>query len=72
MPIYEYACEACGRREEKLETLSAPETHTCEGCGAPAGMRRQFSVAAVCSASGPAPSRGAGPSCATGSCPFAS
>ena len=44
MPLYEYRCEACGELEEKLESLSAPETHDCPKCGKPAGMKRQISA----------------------------
>ena len=46
MPLYEYRCEGCGQSEEKLESLSAPETHACPSCGAELGMKRQLSVAA--------------------------
>ena len=46
MPLYEYRCEACDKPEERLESLSAPEAHDCPACGAPAGMKRQLSVAA--------------------------
>lgn len=46
MPLYEYRCESCGEQEEKLEGFSAPTEHACEGCGAPAGMKRQISQAA--------------------------
>lgn len=65
MPLYEYACEACGTREEKLEPLSAPVRHDCPACGRSTGMRRQHSAAAVAVAAG------AASSCATGTCPFA-
>ena len=43
MPIYEYRCEACGAKEEKLQPLSAPPEHACPQCGAEQGMRRQIS-----------------------------
>jgi putative FmdB family regulatory protein len=46
MPLYEYRCEACGRPEERLESLSAPVVHACGACGAAEGMKRQLSVAA--------------------------
>ena len=46
MPLYEYRCDACGQPEEKLESLSAPQSHACPGCGAQEGMKRQLSVAA--------------------------
>lgn len=64
MPLYEYACSTCGAREERLEPLSAASSHDCPSCGTGAGMQRQLSAAAVAVA-------GAGPSCATGTCPFA-
>lgn len=68
MPLYEYACAACGAREERLESLAAPRTHDCPTCGRPAGMHRQLSAAAVTVAGATV---AAGPSCATGTCPFA-
>ena len=82
MPLYEYRCEACGQKEEKLEALSAPEAHACPACGAAAGMKRQISVAAFAlngdgwykgSASEPSPAPASGGGCAGGSCgcPFA-
>jgi putative FmdB family regulatory protein len=46
MPLYEYRCAICGTQEEKLQPVSAPENHDCPECEAPAGMRRQLSVAA--------------------------
>jgi len=47
MPIYEYKCQVCGGREEKLESLSAPITRACPNCGEAEGMHRQLSIAAV-------------------------
>lgn len=52
MPLYEYRCEACGQPEEKLESLSAPDTHACSACGAAEGMKRQVSVSAFTLAGG--------------------
>ena len=46
MPLYEYRCETCGEKEEKLEGFSAPTEHACEHCGAASGMRRQISMSA--------------------------
>lgn len=82
MPLYEYRCDACGQPEEKLESLSAPQSHACPGCGAQEGMKRQLSVAAFAlagagwykgAASEPAsaPAAGApksGHGCAAGGC----
>jgi putative FmdB family regulatory protein len=46
MPLYEYRCETCGVKEEKLEGFSAPTEQPCEHCGATLGMKRQISVTA--------------------------
>ncbi len=34
MPIYEYECEKCGHRFEKIQKFSDPPLDTCEKCGA--------------------------------------
>jgi putative FmdB family regulatory protein len=52
MPIYEYGCTVCGKREEKLQGLSAATEHDCPECAAPAGMRRLVSKAAFTLAGG--------------------
>jgi putative FmdB family regulatory protein len=46
MPLYEYRCEACGEKEEKLQSFSAPTEHDCSACGASTGMKRQISTTA--------------------------
>src|ERR1041384_5660126 len=33
MPLYEYECEACGRRFEKIQKFSDAPLETCELCG---------------------------------------
>jgi putative FmdB family regulatory protein len=33
MPIYEYACQSCGKRTELLQSLSAPPLAACPQCG---------------------------------------
>jgi putative FmdB family regulatory protein len=35
MPIYEYQCEACGHRLEKLQKISDEPLQHCPACGAP-------------------------------------
>jgi putative FmdB family regulatory protein len=35
MPIYEYQCEACGHRLEKLQKISDEPLRHCPACGAP-------------------------------------
>ncbi|MBL0210226.1 MAG: zinc ribbon domain-containing protein [Holophagaceae bacterium] len=43
MPLYEYRCEACGAKEEKLQGFSAPTAHDCPACGGGGAMRREIS-----------------------------
>ena len=33
MPLYEYECQKCGRRTEKIETLAGPHLKKCPHCG---------------------------------------
>ena len=33
MPLYEYACEACDNRFEKIQKFSDPPEQTCPKCG---------------------------------------
>jgi putative FmdB family regulatory protein len=33
MPIYEYECEKCGHRLEKIQKFSDPPLETCPKCG---------------------------------------
>src|SRR5438445_10830705 len=33
MPLYEYRCDACGRRFEKIQRFSDAPLETCELCG---------------------------------------
>ena len=33
MPLYEYKCEACGNRFEKIVKFSDPPIETCPECG---------------------------------------
>ena len=35
MPIYEYECEKCGHRFEKIQKFSDPPVAVCEKCGGP-------------------------------------
>ena len=35
MPTYEYECQECGLRFEKLQNMSAPRLKTCPDCGGP-------------------------------------
>ena len=33
MPLYEYQCEACGQRFEKIQKFSDPPLEVCAKCG---------------------------------------
>ena len=33
MPLYEYQCQACGRRLERIQKFSDPPLETCPHCG---------------------------------------
>ena len=37
MPLYEYQCEACGKRFEVIQKYADPPIATCPTCGGPAG-----------------------------------
>jgi putative FmdB family regulatory protein len=45
MPVYEFECEACGKRFEEL-AATASEVELCPDCGAP-GPRRLFTPVAT-------------------------
>ena len=40
MPIYEFECNSCGARFDRLQKLSDPDPATCPECGAPQVKRR--------------------------------
>ena len=44
MPIYEYACAACGHTLEKLQKMSDAPLKDCPECGAPS-LEKQISAA---------------------------
>ncbi len=35
MPLYEYQCDACGNRFERIQKFSDPLVDTCPVCGGP-------------------------------------
>jgi putative FmdB family regulatory protein len=45
LPLYEYKCEKCGHRFEKIESHTASTTKKCPKCGAKA--ERQHSAPAI-------------------------
>jgi putative FmdB family regulatory protein len=64
MPIYEYACQACGRHFEKL--VHAQSSVACPACDSPR-VSRQLSVVGVRTGSRWSADSGAAPASA-GSC----
>ena len=44
MPIYEYQCQSCGHKLEKLQKLNDPDLTDCPDCGASA-LNRLVSAA---------------------------
>jgi putative FmdB family regulatory protein len=45
MPLYEYECESCGTRVERIQRFSDPPLTTCEGCGG--ALRKLLSSPAI-------------------------
>ena len=45
MPLYEYECQKCGRRTEKIENFSGPHLKKCPHCGGK--VERQMSAPAI-------------------------
>ena len=43
MPIYAFACAACGHHFDKLQKLSDPDPDACPACGA-AAVKRQLTA----------------------------
>ena len=45
MPLYEYECESCARRVEKIQKFSDPPLEVCPHCGGK--MKKLFSSPAI-------------------------
>jgi putative FmdB family regulatory protein len=45
MPLYEYQCESCGSRLERIQKFSDPPLTTCERCGG--SLRKLLSSPAI-------------------------
>jgi putative FmdB family regulatory protein len=52
MPIYEYLCQSCGEKEERLEGFDAPTEHDCPKCGTGSAMHREISLTSFTLAGG--------------------
>jgi putative FmdB family regulatory protein len=46
MPIYEYQCDACGHRFERIQKFSDPPVDVCPDCGKPQ-VRKLLSSPAI-------------------------
>jgi putative FmdB family regulatory protein len=44
MPIYAFACNACGHHFDKLQKLSDPDPEVCPACGASGQLSRQLTA----------------------------
>lgn len=44
MPIYAFACDACGHAFDRLQRLSDPDPVECPACGASGQVRRQLTA----------------------------
>ena len=45
MPLYEYECQKCGRRTEKIEPVNGPHLKKCPRCGGK--LERAISAPAI-------------------------
>jgi putative FmdB family regulatory protein len=45
MPLYEYQCETCSQRFERIQKFSDPPVETCPQCGGP--VRKLLSSPAI-------------------------
>ena len=45
MPLYEYECESCSNRFERIQKFSDPLVETCPSCGGP--VRKLLSSPAI-------------------------
>ena len=44
MPIYAFACQACGHSFDRLQKLSDPDPTDCPACGAEGAVARQLTA----------------------------
>ena len=44
MPIYAFACDACGHRFDRLQKLSDPDPDRCPACAAEGAVHRQVTA----------------------------
>lgn len=68
MPIYEYACKACGHRLEKMQKMSDPLLTECPACGKPELQKLMSAAGAFVVKEGRKGSAGPAPACGTGGC----
>lgn len=68
MPIYEYACSACGHRLEAMQKMSDPLLTTCPSCGKATLVKQMSAAGAFVVKEGRKGSAPAAPSCGAGGC----
>jgi len=68
MPIYEYACTACGHHLEAMQKMSDAPLRECPACKE-AALRKLMSAAGIHVRGGGAKSAPAEPPCGAGACP---
>jgi len=68
MPIYEYACNACGHRLEAMQKMSDPLLTECPACGKPELVKLMSAAGAFVIKEGRKGSSGAAPACGSGGC----
>ncbi|MFQ5875370.1 MAG: zinc ribbon domain-containing protein [Dehalococcoidia bacterium] len=69
MPIYEYRCQNCGEKFEKLvRSINGAEQVVCPGCQSESVERRLSAFATVGSSRAPNNSWPLSSTCTTGSC----
>lgn len=69
MPMYEYACDICGKAFEEL--VRGSEKIQCPECGSERVTRKLSTFAGCCGGGKSGGSDVASGSCTTGCCPFA-
>lgn len=69
MPIYEYACAACGHTLESMQKMSDAPLSECPACRSPALRKLMSAPAGVRVKDGGSKAMHAEPMCGAGACP---
>ena len=68
MPLYEYVCDACDSRFERLQPMSAAHVTGCPDCGDEAQRVLSLFASPVAVGAGAAAGSGGGGACCGGGC----